>query len=501
MNRYYAIPVLLLCSSWAIEPAIAGEPALPAGLGRVKKPLEPLKPLKEPKLPAGLKLPDSQPEQLFKEPVLPSGLDKTDTGFEEKEEATFVGSSESLLQAWAEKKQLLGLSGFWESRGGVRTGGDAHEKNLSIAETRLQLEFEQHFKAITFNLTSDFIYDHVIDRQKINLSSGRGWIDLRSANLSFSPASFMDIKVGRQILTWGTGDLLFINDLFPKDWNAFFIGRDEEYLKAPSDVVKASLFSAWANLNIIYAPEFDADRFIDGRRLSYFSPNLGELAGRNAMMHTNRPRDGELFLRLYRNVDVYETAVYFYDGRWKSPGGFDPVNNVALFPKLRVIGGSIRGPLGKGIGNVEVGYYDSHQDSRGNNPLINNSEFRALAGYEQEIARNLTLGVQYYVEQLFDYERYRRALPVGFPVRDETRHLLTTRLTWLTYNQNLAWSVFTYFSPSDLDFYFRPKINYKIDDRWIAEFGGNFFGGKNDNTFFSQFHNNNNVYASIRYGF
>ena len=44
------------------------------------------------------------------------------------------------------------------------------------------------------------------------------------------------------MLTWGTGDLLFINDLFPKNWKSLAIGRDDEYLKDPSGAVKASFF-------------------------------------------------------------------------------------------------------------------------------------------------------------------------------------------------------------------------------------------------------------------
>jgi hypothetical protein len=92
----------------------------------------------------------------------------------------------------------------------------------------------------------------------------------------------MDLKIGRQILTWGTGDLLFINDLFPKDWNSFFIGRDEEYLKAPSDGIRVSLYTKLINLDIVYTPRFDADRFIDGRRISYWNETLGRRAGRDA---------------------------------------------------------------------------------------------------------------------------------------------------------------------------------------------------------------------------
>lgn len=90
----------------------------------------------------------------------------------------------------------------------------------------------------------------------------------------------MDVKLGRQVLTWGTGDLLFINDLFPKDWESFFIGRDTEYLKAPSDAFTASLFFAPLNVDLIYVPIFNNSTYINGSRLSYWNPLLERIAGR-----------------------------------------------------------------------------------------------------------------------------------------------------------------------------------------------------------------------------
>ncbi|CAH1188975.1 conserved hypothetical protein [Candidatus Nitrotoga sp. BS] len=486
--------LILVFFYWLIIlPVMAEEPALPAGLGKDNS--------NEPDLPAGLttKKP-ALPKVHDDEPALPSGLNNASA-------PALLGMPsakndvKSLLDSSTDVKLPFALSGFWEARGGTRVVNDAHERGTSIAESRLQLELDKNFRAVSFNLTTDLIYDNVANDHRIDLNTGRGWIDLRSANLTISPTGFMDIKAGRQILTWGTGDLLFINDLFPKDWNAFFIGRDVEYLKAPSDTFKTSLFSDLANLDIAYTPEFDADRFIDGRRISFFVPQLGAIAGRNAITNSNRPNDGELALRLYRNIGAYEAAVYFYDGHWKSPGGFDSVNSLALFPKLRVTGSSIRGPLANGIGNIEVGYYDSRDDNNGNNPFVNNSEFRVLAGYEQEIVKNLTLGVQYYLEHLVDHNNYLRTLPVGSPARDENRHLLTTRLTLLTHSQNVTWSVFSYYSPSDADFYIRPKVNYRINDHWISELGGNLFGGKNVHTFFGQFRDNSNIYLALRYGF
>lgn len=478
----------LICLCVLISlPVSAQEPKLPAGLI----------PSQEPELPAGLDL-DHSTSQTIEQPVLPSGL--SDSGESVELESKTIQNNYHFLEPIL-KKSPLNLSGFWETRGGFRVTEDPNEKQLSIAETRLQLHLKKSFRNVAINLTTDLLYDNVVKNLPVYLNSGRGFIDLREANVTFSPFNFIDIKAGRQILTWGTGDLIFINDLFPKDFNAFFIGRDEVYIKAPSDAVKFSLFSQWANLDVVYTPQFDSDRFIDGRRISFFSPILGDLASRDAILRPDKPNSGEVALRLYRNLGVFETALYFYEGFWKSPGGVNPANGMVLFPKLRVVGGSIRGPVGSGIGDIEVGYYSSRDDNKGIDPFVNNSEFRALVGYEQEIAKDLTIGAQYYLEHLFNYSNYLNTLPAFLPQRDQDRHLLTSRVTLLTHNQNVTWSLFSYYSPSDMDFYLRPKINYKIDDHWVTELGGNIFGGDKNYTLFGQFQNNSNVYLSIRYGF
>ncbi len=458
----------------------SSEPDLPIGLGTQRS--------DEPSLPTGL---DPKP----KEPELPLGL-STDSSVAEDSHPQSRHSAFSIPDQ---------LSGFWEARGGVRTRSDPHEKQSSIGETRLQLEWEERLRLGVLKLTTDFLYDPVMSDHQMRLERGKGWLDIRNASFQTRPLDFVDVKVGRQILTWGTGDMLFINDLFPKDWNSFFIGRDDEYLKAPSDAIKTSLFSRWANLDIVYTPRFDGDRFIDGRRISYYNAMLGRRAGRDAPVHLDRPddwfHDDELALRLSRNVFGYELALYAYDGFWKSPGGLDPVTFEAVCPELSVYGASVRGTVGRGIGNMEIGYYDSREDRRGDDPFTRNSEFRFLAGYEQEVARDLTAGVQYYVEWMMDYDQYMASLPSGTHAADEDRHVLTLRLTKLLLNQNLNVSLFTYYSPSDSDVYFRPKVHYKVDDHWSAEVGGNVFVGEEDHTFFGQFEKNSNVYVAARYSF
>lgn len=456
----------------------ADEPALPAGLGGGG----------EPALPAGL---DAG------EPVLPEGLGM-DGGSET------ASAQEDQGAGWG---LPFSLNGFFETRAGMRLPRQHFEKNASIGEARLQVQAEKFWEQLSVRVTSDFVADPVADRWAVDLDNGDGWLDLREAFVSWRASDFMDIKAGRQILTWGTGDLVFLNDLFPKDFDSFFIGRDEEYLKAPSDALKTSFFSDMANLDVVYVPNFDADRFADGARVSVFNPFAGDVAGRDQILKTD-PRgkwfaEDEWALRLYRNFGGYEAALYGYDGYWKNPQGLDPANARAIFPRLSVYGASVRGAVYKGIGNAEVAYYDSREDRAGTNPNLPNDQFRFLIGYEQEVPyiQEFTAGVQYNLERTMDFGSLKANAPAGSPLPEENRHVVTLRLTRQMMNQNLTLSLFNFWSPNESDGYLRPKANYKVNDRWTVEGGANLFYGSSRDTFFGQLEDNSNIYASVRYSF
>lgn len=461
----------------ATETPDSQDPALPEGLGGESS---------GPALPEGLGEVPAPPAGTG--PALPEGLGETPGDTEAPGDA---GEKPATLRPdW--------LHGFWDVRAGVRTQNDpAQSKDATLGEMRLQLKADKAWKDALLRYRGDFIADGVLEEADF---------DLRELSLTLTPLSFLDLRVGRQVLTWGTGDLLFLNDLFPKDWQAFLSGRDVEYLKAPSDAIRTTWFTDWMNIDFVYTPQFDHDRFITGERMSFYNSLYGRTVGADREANFNAPstwfEDDEFALRLYRMVGSAELAFYAYSGYWKSPGGqrFPPMQ--ATFPKLSVYGASLRGNLLKGIGNIELAYYDSRQDRGGADPFVNNSEFRLLLGYERELAKELTGSVQYYLEHMIDYSAYRNSL-ISFimDARDQDRHLFTVRLTKLLMRQDLTLSLFAFFSPSDVDAYFRPQISYKINDHWTVECGGNVFLGESQTTFFGQFEDNTNVYAAARYSF
>lgn len=146
-----------------------------------------------PPLPMGLGAP-AEDKETGAAPALPPGLGSP-------AEATVPPPAEEGYKA------PLGLTGFWEARVGTRIVGDATQKTASVAETRLQLERDFYTPQAAFRIVGDFVYDAVENDFGPDLERGRGFVDLREANTVFQPAGFLDVKAGRQILTWGVGDL------------------------------------------------------------------------------------------------------------------------------------------------------------------------------------------------------------------------------------------------------------------------------------------------------
>ena len=435
------------------------QPALPPGLGEDPPPTSPA-------LPPGLGTPESSARDQSIEKVKPS----------------------------------LNLTGSLEMRGGIRLQNDPFSDDTSLGELRLQLQNRGRIDNWNYRLTGDFIYDAQAESHGIDFRTGNGWFDLREATLAGPLSDSFDLKLGRQTVTWGTGDLLFINDLFPKDWRSFLLGRDEEYLKAPGNSARLNFFSEPINLDAVFSPRFDPDRFITGERLSYFDAESGKLVGKNDIVQPKFPGSNEIALRAHRLVGNAEAAIYFYDGYWKSPAGQD-MDGFATFPDLQVTGASWRQPALDGIVYSEIGYYNSRNDPNGTNPMVRNSETRWLIGYERELGEDLTGSFQYYAEHRLNHNAFAANLSEGAKVPDRTRHLLTMRLTKFLMMQNLRLSLFTFWSPSDQDGYLRPNINYKVDDNWTVGGGANLFFGKEESTFFGQFENNSNVYLFGKYSF
>lgn len=371
-------------------------------------------------------------------------------------------------------------------------GGD-----FVLAEERLRLEISGAAESddASFLVRGDLFHDSVTEVSEV---------DLREAYARYSTGPF-DLRLGRQIVTWGVGDLLFVNDVFPKDWDSFFSGRPMEYLKLGVDGLRTQFSSEVVTVDLLAIPSFTPDALPSPERFPLADP-LSAVPDQRRTEPVSSYSNTELALRLYRRVEEFDVSLYAYRGFWRTPGVRldDPVSPTTVtrfYPDLSVVGASAQRSLRGGVVSLETGYYDSRQDRSGDDPGVPNSQWRALAGYQYQPWEDLTVGVQAYGEVMADYGAYRGALPAGSPREDQFRKVVSVRLTQLLEYQTWTLSLFAAYSPGDEDTFVRPEVSHRVTDSLSVSLGANLFGGRRRTTYFGQFDRGDDVFLNVRYDF
>ena len=196
------------------------------------------------------------------------------------------------------------MSGFLQGLYGAGIDRDnPTSSEYTASESRLQLRMESFSDNAEFFGRLDFVYD---DYNDPNVD-----LELREAFMKFRMFDKLDFKIGRQIITWGTGDLIFINDLFAKDYRSFFTGRDDQYLKAPQNALRMEYYSPIGTFSGIFTPRFTPNRVPTGERLSYFNPFANQIVGGSDFYF-----EGEIRLR---HPKIFSVRTLARTGRARCP--------------------------------------------------------------------------------------------------------------------------------------------------------------------------------------
>jgi hypothetical protein len=399
----------------------------------------------------------------------------------------------SSSDAWAADVSLHGFAQGNYARNTVTGNPDGRDNKLS--EERVQVKLEAAQDPVRLYIKSDAFYDNM-DQHSI--------LELREGYADYTSAKW-DARVGRQVVTWGVGDLLFINDVFPKDYEAFFSGRPLEYLKKGADAAKVGVYPGFASIELIAIPYFEPNNYPDPKRFWMYDP-LSGITTRETQDPYKDLRKTETALRIYRDVAGFDASLYYYHGYSRQPSAL-PDNSLAptkltlFYPGLSVYGASLQGRAWEGVLSLEAGYYDSRQDRGGTDPMVPNSQARCLAGYQAQLWEDFTAGLQYYGEYMTDYAEYGNSLPSGFPKEKRLYQHASIRLTQFLLHQTMRLSFFAFYGLSDEDYLLNPEFKYNVSDSiWLAV-GGNFFGGGEPWTQFGQLAKDDNVYVQARYEF
>ncbi len=378
---------------------------------------------------------------------------------------------------------LLGI-GAGRVTGEQPPGGDP----FALGEERLRVNVtaEPSSGQPEVVIKGDLVYDNIANAVDGNLHD-----DLREAYVTQSLGP-LDVSLGRQIVTWGVGDLFFINDVFPKDWYSYFSGLPMEYLKLGVDSLHLNYSSQLVNAEFFAIPLVTSDIFPPPSRFLMFNPLAASPIQRQSEPAT-RLSDTEVALRLYRNVMDSDVSLYFYNGFWNEPflgrnRVISPTTATQFYPRLRVYGASMQRNLFDGVVSLETGYYDSAEP---------NSEWRLLAGYQRELWQDFTAGLQFYGEFAAHSKPSPGSLVVAYPPADQ---FISTRLTQLLDYQTWTLSLFAAYSPGHRDYFVRPMVTYQATDRLSVYLGASIFGGPKP-TFFGEFDGSDVVFLGVRFDY
>jgi hypothetical protein len=332
----------------------------------------------------------------------------------------------------------------------------------------------------------------------------RTGIELREAYVDYRTGPF-DFRVGRQVLSWGVGDLQFVNDVFPKDYAAFFLGRPIEYLKVPNDALRTTLTFEPIAVDLVALPFFAPDG-VPGRDRFVYGFDPFAAAPVLVLYPEATWENAEFAARLRVTAAETDIALYAYRGYFHSPSfvpddPLGPLAVAAIFPALDVYGASLQRNVLGGVISAEAGYYHARDNARSDNPWLPTSRVKGLVGYQSELLTDLTVGAQYIGQLHQHYDTYRAVLPAGAPVLDEYVQTVTLRANLLLLHQTLRLAAFAFVGVTERDLLAMLEAEYRISDSLTLVVGSNIFAGERAYTTFGIFRENTNVYSWLKFSF
>lgn len=384
---------------------------------------------------------------------------------------------------------LMGTASSRVNSTPLKTG---EKNNWLLSEERLQVELSAESDEGDTAMVAkiNFLNDHV---------AGNADIDVRELYGEYIADDF-EVRIGRQMLTWGVTDRLFINDVFPKNWSAFFAGQPLEYMKIGSDMAKVFLFGdSWdVELALIPIAQFDitpgTDRFV------VFDP------GFSVVEPENRLSNGELAGRLHTTFGTTDIALYAFKGFWHQPDKGVSGTNI-IYPRLNSYGFTVQDTVMGGVLSLETGFYHSIDDNSGTDPLIANSQYRYMVGYEREVATDVTLGLQWYGEVMNNHASYLAAAEPAFQAGlgpkplPAHRKIVTANLRALWMNQTLTTSMFFMGIGDAGGRMLNPDVHYAVTDSFSVNAGGHAFWGGHGTGMLGTMKHDDNIYMNLKWTF
>jgi hypothetical protein len=393
------------------------------------------------------------------------------------------------------------FDGFIELRNFTYFRDDPSDDRINRAEGVIKLEYEKYIGNLGKILVSPkLVFDNdnysssYLDEFE-NKGARRLIFDLEEYYAEFNFNSF-DLKVGKQIFSWGKADGFNPTDnLNPRDYIDLFV--EEEKIGVPA----INLLYYWNDFtfDLVFIPTYTPTRLpLINSRHAFLDPDKSTVVnGRELPADTlSSSQSG---IRILRHISGWDLSVSYYDG-------YDDLTLATVegdqsltlrYNRTRVIGVDFATTFGGlGVhGEAAQFFYDGGKDE----------------DYFQYI-----LGIDYtWTNIIHDHDIFLILEYMGDTTtrsREDERPASATGLGRVFRNSFLSTITYKFSDILELEtkllfnldhhlsHVIKPEIHYDINDKLKLTFGVDFIEG-NQTTFFGQFDNDDRSYFFLRYSF
>lgn len=324
------------------------------------------------------------------------------------------------------------------------------------------------------------------------LRSGRAAV--REGFVDWSPTGDLNLKLGRQVLTWGVSDYLYVNDIFPKNYDSFFTGGGFDRMKVPVDAARLAWHTGVADVETVVSRS-KADRSPDPQRFTAMAMS------RSAVEEDDADHQADVAVKLSSHAGGWDWAAYAASLRSREARYFMDASGLRLDrPRLQHVGFSLTGNTAGGLAWIEgaLRHVDDERSMSVSRHFLGSS-MKLIGGYSREIGADLTASAQLQLEAATSRDRYLASLAPGVRATKAVNTIVHLRLHGRWNNQTLGAGA-QLFVGNEGDTHFNPFASWSPADGWTIEGGANLFNGKPD-TRYGVLKDDSNVYVLGRYSF
>ncbi|MTI60097.1 MAG: hypothetical protein FH762_09005 [Firmicutes bacterium] len=377
--------------------------------------------------------------------------------------------------------QGLEFDGFLESYYSIKLKDD---HDFIGERSRLRLNLRNSSENIYMFASLNGVSNRILEGDELE-------VEIHEAYFEYTQPLW-DLKVGRQIYSWGKADGVRITDILsPCDYSEY-ITRDFDEIRIPVDSVKYRYLFPMADLELVWIPSFTeavypedddnpwyVERDMDINPTEEVEDELGnsELAGR---------------LSFYLNgVDFSFSTAYLWDDEpaYHKTG----VNTYTPeYHRLRFYGLDLSKPVNDFVIRFESAYYQGKYFSADNNcGLLERDYLHSLSGVDWYPGSNWTVTAQLASKHIFDYEDEIK--------EDQNQTIMTLNLSKDFFRETLELANMIYYEPDEQDGFNRISLDYAVSDNLHFMTGIDYFFG--DEGEFANYDDNDSLWVKVKYDF